>query len=86
MTPTHAQTHSLTHTHIHTDTNIYIYIHVSHCGNNGKDRTRTLAMMARMPGSRQEVREEEGVTFHILSSLYFYCSFYDTILDTLSKS
>ena len=63
MTPTNAHTH----THTHTQTYI-LYIHVSYRGNNGKDRTRTLAMIGRMPGSRQEVsREDEGVAFHILS-------------------
>lgn len=52
---------------------VYIYIytflfHVSHRGNKGKDRTRTMTMMGRMPGSRQEVsKEDECVTFCIFS-------------------
>lgn len=57
MTPTRTYAHMRTHTNI----NIFM---LATRANNGKDRTRTLAMMGRMPGSRQEViGEKEGVTF-----------------------
>ena len=51
-------------THSHTNINIFM---LTTEGNNGKDRTRTLAMMGRI-WAGQEVRrkEEEAAAFHVL--------------------